>query len=203
MSEASVTTPSPPGWFGKIPNLGDFVSRRLPDEFVQPWDDWLQRSLRSTRRALGEAWLARYLVAPVRRFWLAPGVLGDTGWAGLMMPSVDRVGRHFPLTLATPADRLDAVLAARGWLQALDGVARQVLDVDFTADDFEGQLAALGPMAPDAQGTAGASPPSCDDHGSVWWCDGAAGRSDFRCFAALPPPAAFAALLTQDGGAAT
>ena len=81
-----------PGWFGKLPSLGDFASRRLPDAFVQPWDRWLQRGMLAARAELGEQrWLDVYLVAPVLRFWLAPGLLGSEGWAGLMMPSVDRI----------------------------------------------------------------------------------------------------------------
>ena len=27
-----------PGWYGKIPSLGDFASRRLPQSFVAAWD---------------------------------------------------------------------------------------------------------------------------------------------------------------------
>src|SRR6185295_13380063 len=97
MSEAAV---APPGWYGKLPNLGDFASRRLPPSFVDGWDAFLQRGLVAARDEWGPGWLDRYLVAPILRFWLGPGVLGDGAWAGLVMPSVDRVGRHFPLTVA-------------------------------------------------------------------------------------------------------
>src|SRR5262249_35940975 len=31
-----------PGWYGKLPSLGDFASRRLPVEFVKAWDSCLQ-----------------------------------------------------------------------------------------------------------------------------------------------------------------
>ena len=47
-----------PGWYGKMPNLGDFASRRLPSRFIVPWDDWLQRSLTGSRALMGESWLA-------------------------------------------------------------------------------------------------------------------------------------------------
>lgn len=39
MSDASAVGP---GFFGKVRTQGDFVSRRLPPEFVQPWDICLQ-----------------------------------------------------------------------------------------------------------------------------------------------------------------
>ena len=91
-----------PGFFGKLPKHGDFVTRRLPSEFVDVWDGWLQQVIADTREQLGEAWLEAYLVCPIWRFVLAPGVCGKLGWLGALMASVDRVGRYFPLTVALP-----------------------------------------------------------------------------------------------------
>ncbi len=84
-----------PGIFGKLPWLGDFVTRRLPHSFVEPWDDWLQRGMAATREALGDGWLDSFLTAPVWRFLLPAGSAGPA-MAGVLMPSVDRVGRYFP-----------------------------------------------------------------------------------------------------------
>jgi len=95
------------GWFGKIPSVGDFVTRRLPPGFVKPWDQWLQSGMSESRRRMGERWVDVYLTFPVWRFLLPVGVLGSTAWTGVLMPSVDRVGRYFPLTLATPLNRSD------------------------------------------------------------------------------------------------
>jgi type VI secretion system protein ImpM len=149
------------GWYGKIPSLGDFASRRLPSGFIATWDSWLQHSMATSRVVLGEQWLECYLTSPLWRFALMPGVVdagGASAWAGLLMPSVDRVGRHFPLTLALellPADCPDPVattLAAQRWYGDLERVALAALDVDFTAEDLERELAALPfPLAP-AQG---------------------------------------------------
>jgi type VI secretion system protein ImpM len=238
MPEAALNTHAAPGWFGKLPNLGDFASRRLPHRFIRGWDDWLQRGLVSAREELGDQWLALYLVAPIRRFWLAPRVLGRTAWAGLLMPSVDAVGRHFPLTIATPigaaSKSLADVLVARDWFHAIDAVAMQVLDLDFTVEDLERSLAAVSAEAFSTQANAvtdlsaqrladelvspfcGAAPeqsarsPGDDSTArefkrpgglpvpcSVWWCDEAEQASQFMCFAALPPAASFAALLTR------
>ena len=56
-----------PGWFGKIPSLGDFASRRLPPTFVKPWDQWLSAELPEARFVLADAWPAIYEQAPISR----------------------------------------------------------------------------------------------------------------------------------------
>ncbi|WP_280150904.1 type VI secretion system-associated protein TagF [Piscinibacter sp. XHJ-5] len=201
MSDAAVIGLGPPGWFGKMPSVGDFASRRLPDAFVRRWDAWLQRGLALGRAELGEAWLAGYLVAPIRRFWIAPGLLGRGGWGGVLMPSVDRVGRHFPLTIVQPVRTLAAALAAVDWYRELDAAARRVLDMEFTIDDLEDALAAI-PRADDEAADEAASElarrllsglPA--GRASVWWCDDAGAQASFQCFDALPPAAALAAMM--------
>jgi type VI secretion system protein ImpM len=175
MSEAPVI----PGWFGKLPNLGDFASRRLPASFIGPWDAWLQGGLAAAREELGARWLDVYLVAPVRRFCVAPGVIDAQAWTGILMPSVDRVGRHFPLTIVQPTARVKAA-----WYAAVDAVARQVLDVNFSADDLE---QALGTVLP-------AQTVDAIEAGSVWWCGDAVALLRFP---GLPPAASFASLLVE------
>lgn len=87
------------GLYGKLPSHGDFLRRRVPDEFLRIWDEWLQQSVAASRSALGPQWLEVYLTSPVWRFACDAGVCGPRTYAGLMAPSVDRVGRYFPLTL--------------------------------------------------------------------------------------------------------
>jgi len=210
MSEAVVTpSVSPgviPGWFGKMPHVGDFVSRRLPHEFIHGWDDWLQCGMTRARTELGAAWPARYLVAPVRRFWLAAGLLGDTGWAGVLMPSVDSVGRYFPLTIteAVPDHALAAVLAAGAWFRAIDAAGRKVLDVNFSADDLDSELAQVAPLPVDAPADLQAQQlaatwlaPDRPQTISLWWCGDAAEGTLFDCFGLLPSAAAFGTLLLE------
>jgi len=134
-----------PGWYGKLPSLGDFASRRLPEAFIQPWDLWLQDVLHATRERLGAAWLDRYLTMPIWRFVLLPGLVGPAGWAGVLMPSVDRVGRQFPLTLAAalPPDAAAAHAVFRGasWFAGLEEAALGVLDPTHSPDDLDRALA--------------------------------------------------------------
>lgn len=141
------------GWYGKIPALGDFASRRLPAEFVTAWDAWLQKSLAASRSALGERWQGLYLNSPVWRFLLWPGVSGSTGWTGIMMPSIDKVGRHFPLTIAVAlAPRPEMILllsTAKNWFAAIEQIALSSLSTDFSVDQLEAALAAA-PFVPDS-----------------------------------------------------
>jgi type VI secretion system protein ImpM len=190
---STLSTLAPPGWFGKLPGLGDFASRRLTEEFILRWDGWLQQGLMASRDALGPQWLQLYLVAPVLRFALAPGVLGAAAWGGVVMPSVDRVGRHFPLTLVAPVGSLAAACDAAEWYDALEACARGVLDLERTVDDFEAALALLppAPMQADASGDG-----TGDETGSLWWCAGGPCSAP-RSFPALPPPEAFTDALLQ------
>ena len=147
------------GFFGKLPSLGDFVTRELPRDFLDGWDDWLQRSIAESKNALGEAWLQTYLHSPIWRFALLPGVCGDKGWAGIMMPSVDKVGRYFPLTLASStgagAQPFQVLNDAAGWFDAAENLALTVLDEErVDADVLASSVAALDNSAMDG-GAAG------------------------------------------------
>ena len=141
----------PPGWHGKLPSLGDFASRRLDTSFIEPWDGWLAAGLLALREGRPEAWLGDYLGSPSWRFLLMPGVLaGDAGkqaWAGVLMPSVDRVGRYFPLTLVQPLHggpgSTQEMAGLWQWLARLDELARDALFEDWTADRLEQELARM------------------------------------------------------------
>jgi type VI secretion system protein ImpM len=139
----SDTTALIPGWYGKIPTLGDFVSRRLPHHFVSAWDAWLQAAMTASREELGENWLDVYLTSPIWRFALMPGACTPEAWAGVLLPSVDKVGRYFPLTFALQLDPRTAVFSADPWYSALEEVAFSTLSTDCSAEDVEHGLANL------------------------------------------------------------
>ena len=149
-----------PGWYGKLPGVGDFARRRLPEDFVRAWDTWLQAVVATTRTRLGPSWLDRYLTMPIWRFALVSGLLGETGWAGVLMPSVDRVGRQFPLTIASPlpsdAALVQAVFESADWYEDVEQAALGMLDPTRGPDELERALStcalalppslALGPV---------------------------------------------------------
>jgi len=142
-----ITSSGGAGLYGKLPARGDFLSRRLDAEFVAGWDEWLQRAMRDSREALGERWLECFLSAPVWRFVLTGGMHSKPGWVGLVAPSVDRVGRYFPLTLAAPLhhgsiDLPASLAAALPWLDSLEALALEALTPELDFDAFDQRLAA-------------------------------------------------------------
>ncbi|MCB1956981.1 MAG: type VI secretion system-associated protein TagF [Rhodocyclaceae bacterium] len=159
----STPRPSPAGWYGKLPATGDFVSRRLSPEFVTAWDAFLGDAIAGSKALLGEAWLEHYLASPIWQFVAFPPVCGAGAWVGLMMPSVDRVGRYFPLTicsrLATVPDTLEEADALLDWLSTLEGAALGALNPEATIDDFEAALLRQAELSPlPSERTAGARP---------------------------------------------
>ncbi len=197
------------GWYGKLPSLGDFASRRLDHDFIEAWDHWLAAGIAAWREREPTAWLERYLSSPSWRFALAPGVLakGAPAWAGVLMPSVDRVGRYFPLTLAMPLPRLPAAESQAGallsCLQCLDDLALDALDEDWSADQLEAELLKLGgPRAatPDLQEESMASPLAtllCEllPGQALWICSDAHGEPLPRVSSGLPLALEFESLL--------
>jgi type VI secretion system protein ImpM len=141
------------GWFGKIAPLGDFSTRRLPPEFVTRCDDWLSRGVQTSRAQLGEHWQNTYLTAPIWRFAWSPGIAGPQWWMGVMMPSVDSVGRYFPLIVAQASqhapDSGQDQLALERWMSYVARAAVTTLQPGASVEVFEAQLM----EAPDWQAT--------------------------------------------------
>lgn len=168
MSEPALTTSaaiSDPGLYGKLPVYGDFIQKRLPRDFITPWDDWLQVGLAAAKERLPNAWLDYYLSCPVWTFVLGAGICGEQPCAGVTIPSVDRVGRYFNFTLAlvlpmetAPADFL---LTNREWLERLAALAVDTLADEYDQARIDTQLAELG--SPGTDHTAAPAVDSLDD----------------------------------------
>lgn len=128
------------GFYGKMPIKGDFVSRHLPRSFVDPWDQWLQESIATSREQLGNNWLDSYLTSPIWRFALSNGVCDDNPWIGVMVPSVDSVGRYFPFTLASPVNNACMLLFLADheepWFSQAEHIALSALDQNISFDTF-------------------------------------------------------------------
>lgn len=158
------------GFFGKLPSHGDFVRRDFPPPLYNLWDSWLQSGLAASRELLGSGWLECYLSAPIWRFCLSPGLCGDEQWIGALMPSVDRVGRYFPLTtvVKVPAGSSLFLIAAtsEAWFRDLEEAMLSALDDDNPgAGELEARLGALSPI--DVTETSAQRGPDSGDQCSI------------------------------------
>ncbi len=187
IADASVATAI--GWHGKLPTVGDFATRRLNPAFVTVWDDWISRGLGLLRSRNPDQWQDAYLSSPTWRFVLTPGFLPPPlhtePWTGVLMPSVDRVGRYYPLTLAFPLRALPADPAGQSalwtWLQQLQDAAIDALEDDWSIEALDAELLRLGLPPGHAGLRATIPPPSAPGDGL-----GAQGSME-RFFAACAP----------------
>ncbi|WP_439524348.1 type VI secretion system-associated protein TagF [Marivita sp.] len=135
------------GAFGKIPSVGDFFRINAPPGFADVWDEWLQRCLVSGAHAYGARWDELYMSVPIWRFCLSAGLAGPGAVLGVLMPSVDRVGRRFPLTLMVPlSEEMTAIrahLMDTDVFEELETIALSVLDEDISRDALDEKLSAL------------------------------------------------------------
>lgn len=181
--------PSGVGFYGKIPTRGDFVGAGLPRDLVDQWDGWCRLALHESRQALGEPWLAAWMEAPIWRFRLAPGCCGAAGVLGVMLPSVDRAGRHFPFMLAAFSASGADLCEGAEWLAQGEQIGLAAVLDDLAPDDIASRLAQI-----DAKRTAFA----WDDAPALWWTDGAPRRAAGQLrFTQMPPPALFASMLSH------
>ena len=202
------------GVFGKLPAKRDFLALNLPHAFRTPWEDWMQEAVATCRHALGAAFQDQFLTAPLWRFWLGRDICG-LAVTGVFMPSVDGIGRYFPLCICAcgapgemiappPVDSFDA------WHAEVEDRLLATLDPAYSFD-AEGLLAGL--ELPQPSGTGEASPEALvfelfaadiqDVVGgqSWWWTVGGGGFAPrVLRFAGLPDPGSFQMFLSAFDG---
>lgn len=96
-------------WFGKLPSLGDFVGRRMPHALATEWDIWLRSGMDELRTTNGPDWSLKFVNAPLW-FFVAPANVTGTAVIGALAPSMDRVGRYYPLTVMATAPHASSEL---------------------------------------------------------------------------------------------
>ncbi len=137
------------GFFGKLPSHGDFIERRLSGGFRDPWDEWMQHCMHESQQELGGRWLDCYLTSPIWRFFLSDGVAGSASYAGVLLPSVDRVGRYFPFTVAVELPvgtvALEFARRAASWFVEIEHLCADALqNPDFELSQFDALLQESG-----------------------------------------------------------
>ncbi len=132
------------GYFGKVPLRGDFVRFNLPQSFVKVWDDWLQQIIPVGEQLHGDKWPDLYHKGNQYRFALSTGIAGAQAWAGILVPSSDKVGRRFPFCLAAalPA-AVPPVLAMEklnSFFLELEQIAKDLNSENFEFDSVQDTL---------------------------------------------------------------
>jgi len=129
------------GFYGKLPAYGDFIQKRLPQDFINPWHEWVQTGMLACREHDPEGWMTLYLNCPAWCFVFSEGICGEQPVAGVTIPSVDRVGRYFNFTMASilPVGTSPTVFAAarHKWFEDLENLALAILDQEMDQDGIE------------------------------------------------------------------
>ncbi|WP_287178796.1 type VI secretion system-associated protein TagF [Mesorhizobium sp.] len=135
-----------PGFYGKMPATGDFVTRRLPGDFVRIWDRWLAQQIVPL---IGmETWPRTTAL----RFLAGPAAFGPS--AGIILQSADRVGRQFPLSVvAQLPDAAIQLARADAWFAGIEEAAFAAQRGELTPDELDTALAELPvpPVEPGAE----------------------------------------------------
>ena len=114
--------------FGKLPTEGDFVRAGADRELLNLLDRWLTAAWADFVVSADPKWEERYRVSPL--WWFAVPQGGAT-ICGVISPSLDSVGRLFPVVVATRLDVTDAASAIRlaaPWLAMVQGALLTALE---------------------------------------------------------------------------
>jgi len=116
------------GYFGKRPVERDFVFDGLSAGMTDAWAGLMSDWLVNVQTGLPQTWQQLYFEAPAWRFAIMPGLLGPTGWCGLLSASADAVGRCFPLAVLIPLEGIVHHLVFRAAVEiTLDTVEIQTM----------------------------------------------------------------------------
>jgi type VI secretion system protein ImpM len=175
MAMPAADLPKQSGFFGKIPSRGDFVLAGLGSAVVNSWDRFISGALTASKASLGAHWTEVWLEAPVWRFALPEAMCGPAPLLGLWMPSIDKVGRHFPLMIASACPGGSPEQMARhgtAWLDAAEDAGRAAIADDLTPDELSVRVPPVPELVamPDAGLPYGLQP---RPGAGLWWTDGA------------------------------
>ncbi len=160
------------GIFGKLPQKRDFISFDIPRSILEPFENWLQSAVAASRDELGRDWQDQYLVAPIWRFWGGHEIFG-VDCTGVIMPSVDQVGRFFPLSVIYYDESGNGLVPPcwndnEQWYVDLEARLLQTLEEDV---EIEAKLLAEGLLAPIEDASDDTSGGEKLGNGYIWRSD--------------------------------
>ena len=190
------------GYFGKLPAYGDFVRGGLTPDIVRDWDRIISSCLLSSKLSFHDGWVDAWLEAPVWRFAMPALVCGHMPLLGLWLPSVDKVGRYFPLMIAATCPGATPEQMARhgtAWLDAAEDTGRAAIADDLSPE----QLKARIPPPPDFAVTPDTGLPynlQPRPGAGLWWTEGSPRvPAQGLVLDTLPDAATFLAMLDAGG----
>ncbi|AHF87010.1 nitrogen fixation protein (plasmid) [Rhizobium leguminosarum bv. trifolii WSM1689] len=196
------------GFFGKLPSHGDFVSTGLSRHLQASLDAWLQSGLQAAQRELGEDWERRFRMMPAWRFIVERSLWGPATIAGVLLPSLDRVGRSFPLVIAAQlhgfAEHPRQLYLDDTWFTAAEAIAESSAKRDFDINHFTASLKRLRTLRPADLAENETLQDNASGRGTLWWRISPEDRraKGFRVGGA-PDPEDFPKLLRDNSPAAS
>ncbi len=135
------------GYYGKTAARGDFVSHRLPQTFINVWDDWAQQLVVACQQNNPDNFDQAWYRLPTYRFAFSAGLAGEHGWLGILIPSTDSVGRKFPLCFARPLNSNalpnHALLSSDVYYQDIENLIGQLMTSDYDFSQLASDLDAI------------------------------------------------------------
>jgi len=125
------------GWFGKLPSVGDFAGRGMPQPLQETVHGWTSSGMAALMQQYLEQWRDVYLAAPIWRFVINACIWDKTSLIGCIAPSLDRVGRCSPLLVLRSFDakNINDVLPPKShWLNRIDNALRRVVAEQIMVD---------------------------------------------------------------------
>jgi type VI secretion system protein ImpM len=153
----------------------------LSRAFAGAWDQWLQAVIPQARQVLGQEWADAWSRMPVWRFSFAAGLCGATPVSGVWLPSLDCVGRSFPLLIAA-----QCAMANDAFLDAAEQIGIETIQAALAPDDLARSLNVAPRPLP-------ASAPAVS--GMRWWRP-TEGGVRHRCSESWPDVDTFMGMLT-------
>lgn len=114
------------GFYGKIPARGDFVVSGVPPAVVDVLDGWMRACLAARRAAPEQSREPSWREVPA---WYFFATVAEIQLGGIWLPSIDRVGRTFPLVLVT-----DAGSAGVDWMDQAEAIGITAVTEDLLPD---------------------------------------------------------------------
>lgn len=135
------------GFFGKVPSHGDFISDGLERELIGTFDDWTRSGMHACADMFAGRWPKIFSSSPPIRFIIERGIWGNCAYAGVIVPSADRVGRKYPLAIIAQLNSFRkhprALYLDDTWFMAAEALAETSMTADFDMSRFNASIKKL------------------------------------------------------------